>query len=360
MTDPMPDTGGTKFAFLICSERSGSNLMSAILGSHSQVSAPPPFHLGRDFIQNHHTMLGLGAAAPAWEKIKRHLVTTVARVHSEEVAANLATWLDTSDADPCKVYRYVHARLDPKPGAELIFIKENNLHKTMPFILSCFPDAKFIFQVRDPRDYLASAKALKNVWLSNKFGSNRNALTVWREDQIGGLQTLALLGPERVKFQRYEDLVSDPRRVLVSLCEFLGITFEDSMLSFHENQDTAKFARKGTARENLARPLMSSNFGKYRKTLSRGQIKMTEAYLGDLMARFGYALDFGVAAKRSALRMMRQQLLEPIERLMNGEKRPFYSTVQTSFAVKVEADAPALVSGDNPQAKPQGDAAHDV
>jgi len=36
--------------FLICSERSGSNLISSIVGEHPEVYAHPPYHLGRDLI----------------------------------------------------------------------------------------------------------------------------------------------------------------------------------------------------------------------------------------------------------------------------------------------------------------------
>ncbi len=344
MTDPAAGSGDIQFVFLICSERSGSNLVSAMMGAHSQVSAPPPYHVTRDFIQNLHTMLGQATGSAAWATIKAQLVTAVARNHSKDLAAKLEAWLESSDGAPCSVFRYIYKDLEPDPAAQLVFIKENNLHKVMPFILQCFPDAKFVFQVRDPRDVLASAKARKDIWLGNKFGSNRNALTIWREDQIGGLQTLALLGPDRVHFQRYEDLVSQPRTALTSLCNFLGINFEGALLEFYKATDTETFAKAGSARENLAKPVMASNFGKYRKTLSRGDIKMVEAYLGGLMDRFGYERDFARAADRSTWRMIWQQAIEPLERLMNKEKRPFYTSVQTSFAVKTEAMATPLKS----------------
>lgn len=192
------------------------------------------------------------------------------------------------------------------------------------FLLQTFPEARFVFQVRDPRDYLASAKARGKVWLGNKFGSLRQALSIWREDQLGGLTALALLGSERVHLIRYEDLVADAAQTLGGVCRFLGLPFDPAMLEFHKTQGAAKLAVAGGPRENLARPLMTDNFRKYRKSLSRREIKAVEAYLGNLMQRFGYGLDYPPTLRHSVWHALRPAFMEPFERLINGELRPHY------------------------------------
>ena len=75
----------------------------------------------------------------------------------------------------------------------------NNVHQLLFFLVDCFPDARFIFQVRDPRDFLLSCVARRKRWMGNKFGSIRNAMNVWREDQLGGLTAYGLLGPDRLR-----------------------------------------------------------------------------------------------------------------------------------------------------------------
>ena len=42
------------YVFLICSERCGSNLISTMMGAHSKVMSPPPYHFARDVILNLH------------------------------------------------------------------------------------------------------------------------------------------------------------------------------------------------------------------------------------------------------------------------------------------------------------------
>ena len=328
-----------RYVFLICSERCGSNLISPILGAHSKVMSPPPYHFARDVILNWR----LRDDPEAWAVVKGQLEHRVRMLESEARAAELTAWMDSHPtASAGELARFVYAGLDPKPGATTVFVKENNLHRVMFFILSEFPEAKFVFQVRDPRDYLASAQARKGFWGGNKFGSNRHALEVWRSDQLGGLAILGLLGPERVFFQRYEDLVSRPREVLEPLCRFLGLTFEDRLLAFHESDKATRLGESGSARANVARPLMASNFGKYRQQLSGGQIRMVETWVGDLMDELGYARDLVKPGQTRGLRAVGPQLTEPFERLINGEVEPFYTTGQKRFLRKLRGTAPRL------------------
>ena len=70
--------------------------------------------------------------------------------------------------------------------------------------------------------------------------------------------------------------------------------------------------------------MMTSNFRKYRKGLSRGEIKVVEAYVGDLMDRFGYPREYSPLLGPSWYTVMKPQLLEPLQRLVNRELRPQY------------------------------------
>lgn len=314
----------TNFVFLICSERSGSNLMSTILRCHSRVAAPPPYHLCRDIGMNLHATLGEGTASPAWRVMQRSLVARVERLDSREAAERLERWLGTIDEISfCDIARFVFCELDGAGAPQTVFVKENNIHQMLFFILRCFPDAKFVFQVRDPRDYLVSARARRRRWLGNKFGSDRRALEIWHEDQLGGLRAMAHLGPDRVFFQRYEDLISQPEAVLSALCTFMGLEFEPGMLEFHRSEHAARQAGAGGQWENLSDPLMAGNSGKYRQGLTKRRITMVETYVGDLMERFGYQRDFPHTQAPGLLRVFWPQVSEPLERFVNGEWRPF-------------------------------------
>lgn len=295
------------------------------MGSHPDVYSHPPYHLGRDLILNLHETLGDGPKGKSWEILSRHAVAKVREYRSEQEAARLAAYLTNLDViRPAEIARFVWQDMPEEAAGRHAFVKENNIHHLLPFLVDTFPDARFVFQVRDPRDYFASANARGKTWLGNKFGSMRQAIAVWREDQLGGLAALGLLGTKRVHLMRYEDLVADGESSLRLLSAFLGLPFDPAMLEFHRSEGAVRLAVAGGPRENLAKPLMKDNFQKYRKSLSRRQIKTIESHLGDLMERFGYRLDFPRSLRRSAWQALRPNLTEPIERVVNGELRPHY------------------------------------
>lgn len=311
--------------FLICSERSGSNLIASIMGAHTQVYAHPPYHLGRDLLGPLHETTPGGPECSAWQVLTDHAQAKVGLYRDEIEAERLTAFMGSRKGlNAAEIARFIWQEMPQDARGKVAFVKENNIHHLFPLLLTAFPRAKFVFQVRDPRDYLASAKARRKVWLGNKFGSLRQALTVWREDQQAGLTALAHLGPERVFVQRYEDLVSAAEVQLKALCTFCDLPFDEAMLSFHESEGAVKLAQTTGARKNLSKPLMTSNFGKYRKSLSRGEVRITEAWLGDLMERFGYPLDYPRCARPSLWHSLRPQLTEPFERLVNREVAPFY------------------------------------
>ncbi|MGI9220301.1 MAG: sulfotransferase family protein [Woeseiaceae bacterium] len=328
--------------FLICSERSGSNLISSIVGEHPEVYAHPPYHLGRDLIQRLHEAAEGGVSCEAMQILKRSAVKRIATYRGDDEAQQFADWIDAqTKIDPRALARFVFMEMSPEGRDKHAFVKENNIHQILFFLVDCFPDAKFIFQVRDPRDFLLSCVARRKRWLGNKFDSIRNAMNVWREDQVAGLTAYGLLGPDRVLLQRYEDLVGDFEPTITRLCAFLELEFDEKMRNFHTTDRAQQLAVKG-ARENLAKPLMTENFRKYRKGLSRGQIKIVEAYNGDLMDRFGYPREYTGLSKPGFMSIFRPQLTEPLERFINGDIRPHYNFGNSRLKKQLDANVTPL------------------
>ncbi|MCP4469522.1 MAG: sulfotransferase [Gammaproteobacteria bacterium] len=330
--------------FLICSERSGSNLIRSMLDAHPRVFAPASFHIGRHIGRHFHRVGPLTASNPRWDIVIEEIGKRVDRHVGSEQAARVKSLLNETELSHFgDVLRVVYgALIDPADGIKYVFVKENHIHEQASFLLHYFPDAKFVFQVRDPRDYFASVKAMKEGWLRNKYGSTRVAMSIWRDDQLGGLNLLGHLGPERVYFQRYEDLIADPESVLTGLCQFLDLEFDAEMLAYHRRDSTRKMAGKLDAWSNLARPVMSDNANKYRKVLSSGSIRMVETWLGDLMKFFDYPLEFPERKVPKFWPTIWPQLLEPIERYANGDKSPFYSAQGVGFLRRLSSKCPPL------------------
>lgn len=118
---------------------------------------------------------------------------------------------------------------------------------------------------------------------------------------------------------RYEDLLTDPEALLQRLCSFLDVAFEPAMLEFHQTDQATALAGTNKQRANVSKPLMSSNFAKYRTALTRKEIRQVEKRLGDLMQLFGYPLELVPAEKAGKQqsgglgRISRAPLLAPLD-----------------------------------------------
>lgn len=317
MTDQQP-------LFLICSERSGSNLIRAMMDAHPQISAPQPLHLIRDVIARADALTHGDRSGPVARAMLTLARESLHKQFPASVAAAIAARVEAAEPFvPRAILRALYGGILAETGASLVMVKENELHEAAAQIIDAFAQARFVFQTRDPRDYLASAVALKTGAFGNKFGSFRNAMQVWAADQRFGLRMLGHFGPQRVFFQRYEDLVSDPEGVLRDLCAFADLPFEPQMLEFHQADTVKEFSSRTEAWKNLARPVMSGNFNKYRQGLSTRQIRAVESMVGPLMDRFGYRRDYP-ADKAARWPMVWPSLVEPLERWKNAAWSPFY------------------------------------
>jgi len=273
--------------FLLCSERSGSNLIRLMLDSHSQIHAPGPTHIGRFLIP---TLSKYGdlSVDNNFRKLAEEVMTVFNFKYSyfsysvtvDEIMENVLS------RDFCAIYEYIFKKGMLLHGKHQLFIKENHNYRFVPYWLRYYPNAKFVFQVRDPRDFYLSTKNYRPFL--TLYHTPGRTLTTWQTDQEQSLRILLELGPKRVFFQRYEDLISNPESVLHRLCEFLEVPFEKNMLDYHKNESANVDASARPGWRNLSKSIIQDNKEKYRKGLSRSEIIRIEHRLAPHMQIFNY------------------------------------------------------------------------
>lgn len=126
-----------------------------------------------------------------------------------------------------------HARLIPceQTPQNIFFAK---------FLLDKFPDAFFIIMVRDPRAVLLSQK---KKWMRRTFSGgkipfreairariNYHPVTISRLWNAVMQETLHIKKNSRVFLIRYEDLVNNPETTIKELVDKIGIAFDKNML----------------------------------------------------------------------------------------------------------------------------------
>lgn len=201
------------------------------------------------------------------------------------------------------IIRHIYRAEAQAHGKHQVFIKENQTFRFAPFLLASFPDAKFVYLVRDPRDMVFSWK----VSPSHPGRVHRGA-RVWKNDQKGSLELYGFLQDARkIILVKYEDLVSRPEDELRRVCDFLLVPYDPSMLEFHKNDLTIKNSERIKGWHNLRKPIISNNFAKYRAGLAELEIRYIEALCQPEMGFLGYQLDFTPVGDLSSLE---QELLE--------------------------------------------------
>lgn len=269
----------------MCSERSGSNFVTKLMNGHDNVCGPSTKHLINPVARNLFRYGNL-ANDSNWES----LLNDIDRLFN--VAFSL--WKLEIDKERLKTLApagnvgdllrnifYAEAKLHNK---QHVFIKENHLYEFFPFLQHYFPDARYVYITRDPRDMALSWK--KNP---DHPGGVVAAARQWRQDQVQSLKNYHILKElGRVCHLRYEDLIAEPDACCRLMCRTLGIAFDPNMRNFYEDSWTQKNASQVGAWKNLAKPVMSENSKKYKSQLTEQEILAIESIAFYEMRQFGY------------------------------------------------------------------------
>lgn len=210
--------------FIVGSPRSGTTLLERLLNRHSQLCVPPEtayFHL-----LNRFGLMGR-------ETTRKALVFFV----SAYLQTEAARLLNLGDSDVvqrdllsgARTYTDVFLNLLGllRESDEKSRIGEKTPHHLLvaDYIGEQLPNAQFICVMRDGRAVVKSR--LKHPkWEHNLLAAAR----VWRADARKMRVLLENKGSERVHLVRYEQLITNPEYELKTICDFLGETFEATML----------------------------------------------------------------------------------------------------------------------------------
>jgi hypothetical protein len=192
------------------------------------------------------------------KQIQLHgLLRTVAHLYSgEQTLASLdlaRRWiLRRLDATTADVYRDLCERVAPLrivDKSPAYSSRRSNLDR----IHRAFPGAYYLHLVRHPRTQGESMMKVAGgamAVLANSIDYSTEPPIVdpqiaWYRVQRNILRFLARIPPERQLRLRGEDLLGDPRRHLVGICRWLGVTEEDAAVAAMLHPEASPFAGLG-------------------------------------------------------------------------------------------------------------------
>ena len=271
--------------FIFGCPRSGTSLLSAMLGAHPNLAIPDESHLYDNIypiVERHgklshaSTRTQLVAEILRTEHIKMwrpppSLAKTLGAITRPDfhgiVDGLLGAWAST------------HGK--PRWG-------EKTPQHTLRWrtILAGFPNAQVIHLIRDGRDVMLSYKAAffgpKHVY----------PLAIrWQQYLAAAEEARAFLGKKAFLQVRYEDLLAAPEEELKRICTFLGEKFAPEMLAFYQDCSTARRDQRNA--RNLRSPVMTGNTGKWRTQMTKRELRIFEAVAGISLARHAYGRALG-------------------------------------------------------------------
>jgi hypothetical protein len=275
--------GITRQIFIGGCSRSGTTLLGAILGAHSDCVCPPESHFKIGVLrtcQREDSSIDLEEALRFirmhW-RFKLWNLEIDAGEAPEGSYVDLLTWLVEAFAED----RGVEANtwVDHTP---------ENVNYA-PRLLALFPQAEIVHIVRDGR-------AVANSILPLDWGPNTviKAAPWWRDAVQEGLDLESRLPEGQILRVRYEDLVHAPERTVRKLCAGLGLAFQPRMLAADGFRPPGYTSSQHQLIGQRPDPERAT---RWRTTLTDRQTELFESLAGDLLEQMGYALVHGGQAR---------------------------------------------------------------
>jgi len=158
----------------------------------------------------------------------------------------------------------------------------------IPLFLEMYPSGKTIHIIRDPRDVLASYKHMTYETEEKYLDAIFNCL----DSMQHAIEYSKNLSKENYYLVKFEDLVSDRMGQIKKICDYLDIEFNESDYS---DENIKEGVGEGSIRLTLETHSSFPNssqksFKRWDKNLTKNELDLAEAILGDCMNCFGYDL----------------------------------------------------------------------
>lgn len=313
--------------FILAKGRSGTTLLQTMLDAHSEIIAPFESRFVAHF-QNRYAsitnwtptlknrfikdVLGEMKISFFWE-IEHDVLFK--RVHALPQV--------TSYAMLCRQV-YLSSKSFFEKQTPKVIVDKNPIYALLiPLLTKIFPEARFIHCVRDFRANCASFHKFHPQKSMTELGY------MWNRYNIK-IEVLKQKYPHKFHTINYEDLVTKPSQTLSSICDFLHVRYQPSMLLYHEKVSKfyAAYVERSqtteikhirelgaqTVHKNLSEPLNPNLINNWKKKLSEDQVTTLEKICGAVGKMYGYNVGFNEAEIKTP----------PLKIVLNTEKLLLY------------------------------------
>jgi Sulfotransferase family len=241
---------GKRLIFVISQPRAGSTLLQRILGTH------PAIHTVSEPWIALHPLFALRETGIAVDYSAR-----LARTGVQDFLAHLPEREEAYWEAVRRMLGYLYRRPLEESGKRFFLDKTPRYYLILPELGRVFPDAHFIFLLRNPLAVLAS---VIEEWAPDDCVE---CLRPFRHDlaRAPGLIAAAIQSPPaHSTIIRYEDLVTRPAETVSAILKPLRLAFDPEILKY-QREEIFRFGDTRTIYRN-SRPV-ASRIGRWKKTL---------------------------------------------------------------------------------------------
>ena len=273
-----------EYLFVSGSPRSGTTLLRLVLSAHPCIAISPENHsLERIICHFSHRRVLQGAAL---QSLKRLIVEDTKlegwkldlSPYREKVLGYTAITARQAAEDLICYYRD-----QTTPDAYMVGNKKGFFLEYTETVHHMFPEAKFIFIVRDPRDAVLSMKTHLpdyDLWSASLAWRRRAAHSHMVQEKY----------PGKCMEIKYEDLVSASEESCRKICSFLKVSYSNRMLEFYRKNNSLEGILQGkeTMHQQTRGPMTKKRIGGWSGGMSEEEIHLVETLTRGEMGRRGY------------------------------------------------------------------------
>lgn len=277
-------SAGNAPVFLFGMERSGTTLLSMMMGAHPDVAVPlSTTGIWYAFYRSLETSYNNIATARDMEKLVDDLLAheriklwntplSRDRILSSTHVGRYGTVINAFHSE------YALQR-EKSRWANIDIATLDNMH----IAHALFEDAKFVHIIRDGRDV-----ALSHQGVPFGAGNIADCAEAWQVRVRQNLRMGCMLDSACYLTIRYEDLVNFPEETLTRICAFMNIEFSPEMLSYHQEIDKRIPVDKQWMWPKIKTPPQKSNTYKWKQEMSLSQRIVFENIAMPLLKELNY------------------------------------------------------------------------
>jgi|GEM_PF-2163902 len=270
--------------FIFGMERSGTTLLSMMIGAHPLVAVPLAttgmwLSFAGRLESGFNGLATRGDVERLVDEISRH-----ERIRLWDADIDCKALLEGLPLrDYGKIVERFHrsyARAKGKPYWANIDIATLD---GMDLVNDWFEKVRFLHIVRDGRDV-----ALSHRTMPYGAGNIAECARAWANRTATNAKMGRILGPSRYMTVRFEDLVLDTQPTLEQICSFMGIPYDAAMLHYDKMVDEKIPVSRRWLWPAIAQPPQRSKVGQWRQRMTRNQRIVFENIANQALKDWGY------------------------------------------------------------------------